>query len=106
MILRFQIRGTWKRQADRVGDVQQVRDDSTKPARVLNKKSSAKFKLRARIAGAGFAVRLCETHQPAAEHWRFVRVFERDREAVDGKVGCSAVAFFSDCARRPGFKLR
>ncbi len=40
-------------------------------------------------------MRLCETHQPAAEHWRFVPAFEFGREAVDGKVGCSAVAFFS-----------
>jgi len=39
-------------------------------------------------------VRLCETPQPAAGHWRFVTVFERDRAVVDGKVGWSAVAFF------------
>jgi hypothetical protein len=38
LILRFQIRGTWKRQADRVEDAQKVRKGSTKPARVLNKK--------------------------------------------------------------------
>ena len=40
-------------------------------------------------------MRLCGIHQPAAEHWRFATASERDREAVDEKVGCSAVAFFS-----------
>ena len=44
-------------------------------------------------------MRLSETHRPAAEHWRFVLVFEGDREAVDGKVGRSAVAFFSGRAQ-------
>jgi len=38
LILHSQIRGTWKRQAGRVEDVQKARNDSTKPARGLNKK--------------------------------------------------------------------
>ena len=74
--------------------MQSVRNDSARPARVLNKKSSAKDWLRARISGAGLAVRLSETHRPAAEHWRFVLIFALDREAVDGEVGCPAVTFF------------
>jgi hypothetical protein len=38
LILHSQIRGTWKRQAGRVEDVKKARNDSTKPARGLNKK--------------------------------------------------------------------
>ena len=51
-------------------------------------------------------MRLCETHQPAAEHWRFVQVFDFDRETVDGKVGCQAVAFFSDAVNGPMNSIR
>jgi hypothetical protein len=52
-------------------------------------------------SGAGFAVRPSETHRPAAEHWRFVMLFEGDREAVEGEFGRSAVDFFSGSVSGP-----
>ena len=80
LILRFQIRGTWKRQKGQVGTVlgpeeptQPARDQRTKPAR--SKGSAPLVK-----ADAEKAVRPCDAHRPEAAFCAFfgyVRVTDR-----------------------------
>src|ERR1700687_2893190 len=92
LILRFQIRGTWMRQTDRVGDESRSVGPRNGPGS-KRKKPSAKYQLRARILGGAAAVRLSAKHRPAAGHWRFALELKFDR---------SAVGFFSP----PAFTIR
>src|SRR5260370_38273449 len=81
LILRFQIRGTWKRQADRVGDGPgSVRGHEA--AQFLSEKSSAKYQLSARSKGGAPAVRPSAKHRPSAGHWRFELEIRRGRLAA------------------------
>jgi len=82
LILQLQIRGTWKRQTDRVGEFIQVR---------LHPRSGpgSKRKNRARSecsapasCGAALAVRLSANHRPVAGHWHFAQEVQSDRTAV------------------------
>ena len=51
LILRIQIRGTWKRQADRIGDEKGPCGLGHEAARVLSEKIEREYLLRARISG-------------------------------------------------------
>jgi len=79
LILRIQIRGTWKRQTDRIGDEKGPCGLGHEAARVLSEKIEREYLLRARISGGAPAVRLSANHRPTAEHWRFALELECDR---------------------------
>jgi len=51
LILRIQIRGTWKRQTDRIGDEKGPCGLGHEAARVLSEKIEREYLLRARISG-------------------------------------------------------
>jgi len=51
LILRIQIRGTWKRQTDRIGDEKSPCGPGHEAARVLSEKIEREYLLRARSSG-------------------------------------------------------
>ena len=73
LILRIQIRGTWKRQTDLIGDGTRSVWDKPRGSPGSKRKNRARIPCSAPVFQAGHpAVRLSVNHRPAAEHWRFV----------------------------------
>ena len=82
LILRVQIRGTWKRQTDRVGDGPRSVGARPRGSPGSKRKNRARIPAPRPYLRRAPAVRLSANHRPAAEHWRFARELERDRRTA------------------------